>query len=171
MTALAEVQIAALDCGFAGVHLPLHELMRLRAGARLEARHLSVNEFLCERYGTDGASGFAGLEAGEEGAPFRPPEIPSGEGDSLRRALAYRLAAQIHVLLEGRLAAEDAAFADAGKTVAIATIPAAAPLPTPQMTAADVPRELVRLGLSPRPESRPDPDDFLAVRLPFPKPA
>ena len=170
MTALAEVQIAALDCGLAGVHLPLHELLRLREGARLEARHLPVNEFLCERYGADGASGFAGLEAEEEGAPFRPPETPSGAGDSLRRALAYRLAAQIHVLLEGRVAREDAAFEDAGKTVAIATIPAV-PLPTPQIAATDVPRELVRLGLLPRPESRPDPDDFLAVRLPFAKPA
>src|SRR5512135_3537560 len=30
LTALAEVQIAALDCGFAGIHFPLHELKRLR---------------------------------------------------------------------------------------------------------------------------------------------
>jgi hypothetical protein len=34
ITALAELQIAALECGFAGVHLPLHELKRLREVGR-----------------------------------------------------------------------------------------------------------------------------------------
>ena len=76
MTALAELQIAALECGFAGIHLPLHELKRLREGARLEARHLPVNEFLCEPHRGDGASGLAGLEAEEEGAPFPSPGDP-----------------------------------------------------------------------------------------------
>lgn len=168
MTALAELQIAALECGFAGVHLPLHELQRLREGARLEARHLPVNEFLCEPLRGDGASGFAGLEAEqEEGAPFRPPEIRSGsQGGSLRAALAYRLAAQIHVLLEGRVAG-DSTFEDAGKTVALSALS----FPPRPLAATDVPRELVRLGLSLRPEDRPDPEHFLTFRLPPRKPA
>jgi hypothetical protein len=165
MTALAEVQIAALDCGLAGIHLPFHELLRLREGARLEARHLPVNEFLCEPYGGKGKSAFDGLEASDEVALFRPPEIPAG-AQALRAALAYRLAAQFHVLLEGH-AAGDAAFEDAGKTVAIAIVTA----PTRPLAGTDVPRELVRLGLSLRPGDRPDPEDFLAARLPFPKPA
>ncbi|MGZ5428505.1 MAG: hypothetical protein ACXWFS_05805, partial [Thermoanaerobaculia bacterium] len=90
LTALAELQIAALECGFAGVHIPVQELIRLREGARLEARHLPVNEFLCEPRRGDGASGLAGLEAEKEGAPFVPPEMRSGpRGGSLRAALAY----------------------------------------------------------------------------------
>jgi len=170
MTALAELQIAALECGFAGVHLPLHELLRLREGARLEARHLPVNEFLCEPHRVDGAGGLAGLEAEEEGAPFIPPEIRSGShGVSLRAALAYRLAAQIHVLLEGRVAG-GSTFEDADKTVALSAL-SALPLPPRPFAETDVPRELVRLGLSLRPEDRPDPEDFLAFRLPSPKPA
>lgn len=170
LTALAEVQIAAFDCGFAGVHLPLHELLRLREGARLEARHLSVNEFLCEPAGGGGASALAGLEAAHEVAPFLPPEILSGvrPGPS-RAALAYRLAAQVHVLLEGRLAG-DAPAEDADKTVALSALSSLALPPRPG-AAADVPRELVRLGLSPRPEDRPDPERFLSFRLPSPKEA
>lgn len=167
MTALAEVQIAALDCGFAGVHLPFHELKRLREGLRLEARHLPVHEFLCEPRRGDGASGLAGLEAEEEGAPFLPPEVRAGSpGGSLRAALAYRLAAQIHVLLEGSLAG-DATSDDADKTVALSALP----FPPRSSAETDVPRELVRRGLSPRPADRPDPEHFLTVRLPSTKPA
>lgn len=167
MTALAELQIAALECGFAGVHLPLHELKRLREGARLEARHLPVNEFLCEPRRRDGASGLAGLEAEEEAAPFIAPEIRSGShGGSLRAALAYRLAAQIHVLLEGQVAG-DSAVEDADKTVALTALP----FPPRSFAETDVPRDLVRLGLSLRPEDRPDPEHFLTFRLPSPKPA
>jgi hypothetical protein len=167
MTALAELQIAALECGFAGVHLPLQELKRLREGARLEARHLSVNEFLCEPRRGDGASGLAGLEAEDEGAPFTAPEVRAGRGGgSLRAALAYRLAAQIHVLLEGR-AAGDSVLEDADKTVALSALP----FPPRPLAESDVPRDLVRLGLSPRPEDRPDPEHFLTFRLPPPKPS
>ena len=166
MTALAELQIAALECGFAGIHLPLHELKRLREGARLEPRHLPMNEFLCEPLRTDGASGLAGLEAEEEAAPFIPPEIRSGsQGGSLRAALAYRLAAQIHVLLEGHVA-EDSPFEEADKTIALSALPS----PLRRSAETDVPRELVRLGLSLRPEDRPDPEHFLTFRLPSPKP-
>jgi hypothetical protein len=167
MTALAELQIAALECGFAGVHLPLHELKRLREGARLEARHLPVNEFLCEPLREGGASGLAGLEAEEEGTPFIPPEIRSGsQGHSLRAALAYRLAAQIHVLLEGHIAG-DSTLGDADKTVALSVLP----FPPRALAETDVPRELVRLGLSPRPEDRPELEHFLTFQLPSPKPA
>jgi hypothetical protein len=167
MTALAEVQVAAIECGFAGIHLPLHELQRLREGARLEARHLSVNEFLCERQSRGGASGLAGLEAEGEGAPFLPPEIRSGsQGYSPRAALAYRLAGQIHVLLEGRVAG-DPPFQEADKTIALSALP----FPPRPSSETDVPRELVRLGLSLRPEDRPDPEHFLTFRLPPPKPA
>ncbi|MCM3875143.1 MAG: hypothetical protein NEA02_01865 [Thermoanaerobaculia bacterium] len=167
MTALAELQIAALECGFAGVHLPLHELKRLREGARLEARHLPVNEFLCEPRRGDGSSGLAGLEAEKEGAPFIPPEMRSGShGGSLRAALAYRLAAQIHVVLEGHVAG-DPAIEDADKTVALTALPS----PPRPFAETDVPRGLVRLGLSLRPEDRPDPEHFLTFRLPSPKPA
>ncbi len=167
MTALAEVQIAALECGFAGVHLPLHELQRLREGARLEARHLSVNEYLCEPQRGDGASGLAGLEAVEEGAPFLPPEIRAGSKEySHRSALAYRLAAQIHVLLEGNVAG-DLPFEEAEKTVALSALP----FPPRLSAEPDVPRELVRLGLSLFPERRPDPEYFLSFRLPSSKPA
>ncbi|HEX7528622.1 MAG TPA: hypothetical protein VF425_05895, partial [Thermoanaerobaculia bacterium] len=142
MTALAELQIAALECGFAGVHLPVHELKRLREGARLEARHLPVNEFLCEPRRGEGASGLAGLEAEEEGAPFIPPELRSGShGVSLRAALAYRLAAQIHVLLEGHVAG-GSTIEDADKTVALTVLP----FPPRPFAETDVPRELVRLG-------------------------
>lgn len=166
MTALAELQIVALECGFAGVHLPLHELMRLREGARLEARHLPVNEFLCEPLRGDGRTALTGLEAEPETVPFLPPEIRAGAAQiSPRAALAYRLAAQIHVLLEGHLAGD--APADAEKTVALSALPLAR-RPT---AGTDVPRELVRLGLSLRPEDRPDLEHFLAVRLPSPKPA
>ena len=168
MTALAELQIAALECGFAGVHLPVHELKRLREGARLDARHLPVNEFLCEPLRGDGASGLLGLEAEEEGAPFLPPEIRSGSrGSSLRAALAYRLAAQIQVLLEGHVAGGLPLEAD--KTVALSALSALSFPPRPSAEA-DVPRELVRLGLSLRPEDRPDPEHFLTFRLPSPKP-
>jgi hypothetical protein len=167
MTALAEVQITALECGFAGIHLPLHELQRLRDGARLEARHLPVNEFLCEPRRGDGSNGLAGLEAEDEGMPFLPPEIRSGsQGYSLRAALAYRLAAQIHVLLEGHVAGE-ATLEEAEKTIALSALA----FPPRLSTETDVPRDLVRLGLSPRPEDRPDPEHFLTFRLPSPKPA
>jgi hypothetical protein len=166
MTALAEVQIAALECGFAGIHLPLHELQRLREGARLEARHLPVNEFLCEPL-VEGASGLAELEAEKEGTPFLPPEIRSGsQGHSPRAALAYRLAAQLHVLLEGNVAS-DSPLEEAEKTMALSALPFP-PRPSPET---DVPRELVRLGLSLRPEDRPDPECFLTSRLPSVKPA
>ncbi|HEX7615919.1 MAG TPA: hypothetical protein VF554_11675 [Thermoanaerobaculia bacterium] len=170
ITALAELQIAALECGFAGVHLPVHELKRLREGARLEARHLPVNEFLCEPFRGDGASGLSGLEAVEEGMPFIPPETRSGShGRSPRTALAYRLAAQVHVLLEGSLA-EGSTLEDADKTVALSAL-SALPVPPRPFAETDVPRELVRLGLSLRPEDRPDPEHFLTFRLPSPKPA
>ena len=167
MTALAELQIAALECGSAGIHLPLHELQRLREGKRLEARHLPVNEFLCEPLRSGGRGGLAGLEAEEEGAPFVPPEIRAGaHGFSLRAALAYRLAAQIHVLLEGHVAG-DSKLEDADKTVALTALP----FPPRPFAETDVPRALVRLGLSLRPEDRPDPEHFLTFRLPSPKPA
>ncbi len=170
MTALAELQIAALECGFAGIHLPVHELMRLREGARLESRHLPVNEFLCEPLRSDGAVGLAGLEAEKEDEPFIPPENRSGSrGGSPRAALAYRLAAQIHVILEGHLP-EDSPFEDAGKTVALSAL-SALPFPPRPSADTDVPRELVRLGLSLLPEGRPDPEHFLTFRLPTTKPA
>jgi hypothetical protein len=168
ITALAEVQIAALECGLAGIHLPLHELKRLREGARLEARHMSVNEFLGEPIRDDGSSGLAALDAaGEESVPFVAPEMRTGSrGRSLRAALAYRLAAQIHVILEGHVAGDSPAE-DAEKTVALSAL---AVLSRPAVDT-DVPRELVRLGLSWRPDERPDPENFAAVRLPGPKPA
>jgi len=167
IAALAELQIVALECGFAGVHLPLHELKRLRDRARLEARHLPVNEFLCEPWRGDGVTGLAGLEAVDEGAPFLPPEFQRGlPGAPSRAALAYRLAAQIHVLLEGRLAG-DAPVLEDDKTMALSVVP----YPSRQITETDVPRELVRLGLSLRADDRPDPEHFLTVRLPSPKPA
>lgn len=167
MTSLAEVQIAALDCGFAGLHLPLEELKRLREGTRLEARHLPVNEFLCEPRRDEGGSGLAGLGAEDEEAPFLAPEIRAGaRGTSPRAALAYRLAAQIHVLLEGHVAG-DLPVGDAEKTMALSALPS----PVRASAETDVPRELVRLGLSLVPESRPDPEDFLAVRLPSSRPA
>jgi hypothetical protein len=167
IAALAELQIVALECGFAGVHLPLHELKRLRERARLEARHLPVNEFLCEPLRRDGVTGLAGLEAADEAVPFLPPEAQRGlRGGPSRAALAYRLAAQIHVLLEGRLAG-DAPVAEDDKTVALSALP----FPPRSPAESDVPRELVRLGLSPRAEERPDPEHFLTLRLPSPKPA
>lgn len=166
IAALAELQIVALECGFAGVHLPLHELKRLRDRARLDARHLPVNEFLCEPRRDDGVTGLAGLEAVDEAVPFMPPEVQRGQGGSSRAALAYRLAAQIHVLLEGRLAG-DAPVAETDETIALSVVP----YPSRQLAETDVPRELVRLGLSPRAEDRPDPEHFLTVRLPSQKPA
>lgn len=167
MTALAELQIVALECGFAGIHLPLHELRRLREGVRLEARHLPLNEFLCEPRRDDGSTALAGLEAEDEGAPFLAPESRSGSpGGSRRAALVYRLAAQIHVLLEGHPPGRSP-VEDADKTVALSALP----FPPRSSVETDVPRELVRLGLSPRPEDRPDLEHFLTVRLPSPKTA
>ncbi|HQQ77728.1 MAG TPA: hypothetical protein PLB01_10265 [Thermoanaerobaculia bacterium] len=167
LTALAELQIVALECGFEGVHLPLHELLRLREGVRLEARHLPLNEFLCEPHRDDGRIALAGLEAEDEGAPFLAPESRSGSpGRSRRAALAYRLAAQIHVLLEGHPPGRSP-VEDADKTVALSALP----FPPRSSVETDVPRELVRLGLSPRPEDRPDLEHFLTVRLPSPKTA
>lgn len=167
MIALAEVQIAALECGFTGIHLPLSELLRLREGARLEARHLPVNEFLCEPLPAGGGSSFAGLEAEAEAAPFLPPEMRAGSrSPSLRAALAYRLAAQLHVLLEGHVAS-DAPLEEAEKTIALSALP----FPPRISVEPDAPRDLVRLGLSPHPDDRPDPECFLTFRLPSPKPA
>jgi hypothetical protein len=163
MVSLAEVQIAALECGCAGIHLPLAELLRLREGARLEARHLPVNEFLCEPRGEAGHPAFAGIGIEAEAGPFAAPEIHArARSVSARLALAFRLAAQIHVVLEGQLP-NDAPSGDADKTIALAA------LATPARGSAetDVPRELVRLGLSPIPELRPDLEDFAAVRLPL----
>ncbi len=166
MKALAELQIAALECGFAGIHLPLHELLRLREGVRLEARHLPVNEFLCEPLTGDALYGLAGLDAEDQASTFLAPEVRAGSrGVSRRAALAYRLAAQFHVLLEGQPAG-DAAVGDAEKTVALSSL-AFPPRPQGEV---DVPRELARLGLSPAPEDRPDPECFVAFRLPSPKP-
>jgi hypothetical protein len=129
-----------------------------------------VNEFLCEPFRGDGANGLSGLEAEEEGMPFIPPETRSGShGRSPRTALAYRLAAQVHVLLEGSLA-EGTTLEDADKTVALSAL-SALPVPPRPFAETDVPRELVRLGLSLRPEDRPDPEHFLTFRLPSPKPA
>lgn len=167
IVALAELQIAAVECGFAGLHLPLHELLRLRSGERLEARHLPVNEFLCEPRRADARSGFAGLEAEKEAAPFVPPELrAASRAISTRAALSYRLAAQIHVLLEGRLPEEDLPDPDA-KTIALRIVPG----PQGPLAEADVPRELVRLGLSLRPDDRPAPEQFLNVQLPPQRPA
>ena len=126
-----------------------------------------MNEFLCEPHRGDGASGLAGLEAEKEWAPFMPPETRSGShGSSHRAALAYRLAAQIHVLLEGHVAG-GSTLEDADKTVALSALP----FPPRPLAETDVPRELVRLGLSLRPEDRPDPEHFLTFRLPSRKPA
>lgn len=167
ITALAELQIVALECGFAGIHLPLHELNRLREGMRLEARHLPVNEFLCEPRCDDAPTALAGLEAEAEAAPFLSPEARSGgKRRSRRAALVYRLAAQVHVLLEGSLPG-DSGLADADKTMALSALP----VPARPSLETDVPRELVRLGLSLRPEDRPDLEHFLTVRLPSPKTA
>jgi hypothetical protein len=167
MTALAELQIVARECGFAGLHLPLHELQRLREGVRLEARHLPLNEFLCEPRREDGSTALAGLEAADEGAPFLAPESrPGSPGGTRRAALVYRLAAQVHVLLEGHLPGRSP-VEDADKTVVLSALP----FPPRSPVETDVPRELVRLGLSPRPEDRPDLEHFLTVRLPSPKTA
>lgn len=165
MTGLAEVQIAALECGLSGVHLPVAELLRLREGARLEARRLPANEFLCEPRRERGASAFAVLESAAEAEPFLAPESRAAAGKVSRRAaLVYRLAAQVHVLLEGRLPGLETS-GDADKTVALSALP----LPPAAAAEADVPRALVRLGLSPVPELRPDLVHFLTVRLPSPK--
>lgn len=159
--ALAELQVAALECGLAGLHLPLHELLHLRGGERLEARQLPVREFLCEPRSPDGRGGLSSLHADAEAAPFLPPEIRYGsKGGSPRTALSYRMAAQVHVLLEGRLPWDDAPDPDA-KTIAL---PAVSKRPL-QVAEADVPRELARLGLSLRPEDRPDPGQFLTLTL------
>ena len=95
-----------------------------------------------------------------------PPGVQRGQGGSSRAALAYRLAAQIHVLLEGHVAG-DSPIEEADKTIALSALP----FPPRPSAETDVPRELVRLGLSPRPEDRPDPEHFLTFRLPSPKPA
>ncbi|MGE5347058.1 MAG: hypothetical protein ACM3JH_13980 [Acidithiobacillales bacterium] len=160
--ALAELQIAALECGWAGIHLPLHELLHLRGGERVERRHLPVREFLCEPRSADGRNGLACLASGAEAEPFLPPEVRYGsKGAPLRPTLSFRMAAQLHVLLEGRLREDDAPDPDA-KTIALPAV-GRHPVPIP---ASDVPRELVRLGLSLRPQDRPDPEQFLTLRLP-----
>ncbi len=162
--ALAELQIAALECGWAGIHLPLHELLKMRQGERLEARHLPVREFLCEPRSADGKSSLACLESGAESEPFLPPEARYGsKGAPPRPALSFRMAAQLHVLLEGRLP-DDAAPDPDAKTIAL---PAVGRRPA-GVAESDVPRELVRLGLSLRPQDRPDPEQFLTLRLPPP---
>jgi hypothetical protein len=160
--ALAELQVASLECGLAGIHLPLHELLHLREGGRVDARHIPVREFLCEPRSSEGRGALAGLEAAAEEAPFLSPELRYGVRSAPGRpALSYRLAAQVHVLLEGRLPPDDAPDPDA-RTIAL---PAVGKRPA-AVGDADVPRELVRLGLSLRPEDRPDPEQFLTLRLP-----
>ncbi len=160
--ALAELQVAALECGLAGIHLPVHELLHLRGGERLETRHLPVREFLCEPPDAEGKNGLACLEAASDAEPFLPPEVRYGSKGAPRRpALSYRMAVQLHVLLEGHPPGDDTPDPDA-KTIAL---PAVGRHPG-TIAESDVPRELVRLGLSLRPQDRPDPEQFLTLRLP-----
>jgi len=164
--ALAELQLAALECGLAGLHVTLHELLRMREGERQERRHLPLRDFLFEPRSADGKGFMASIQADAEAAPFLAPEIRYGsKGGEPRTALSYRMAAQVHVLLEGRLPGDDAPDPDA-KTI---VLPVATKRHLP-VTAAEVPRELVRLGLSLRPEDRPDPDQFLTLTLSSQKP-
>jgi len=124
-----------------------------------------VREFLAHPPSADAKSDFASLKADAEAAPFLPPELRWGsKGGEPRTVLSYRMAAQIHVLLEGRLPGEDSPDPDA-KTIVIPVL-SKSPLPVAE---ADVPRELVRLGLSLRPEDRPDPLQFLTLQLSTPK--
>lgn len=100
---LAEIQLLAYETGAAGVHVPAHELDRIRSGARLAGRRLPLREFLCEPRRTDGLSGLLGILDPSEWQPFVAPEAAARGRHrvSVRNALSYRIASQAHYLLTG----------------------------------------------------------------------
>ncbi len=128
MTALAELQIAALDCGFAGIHLPLHELKRLREGARLEARHLPVNEFLCEPRRAEGGSGARRSRCRGRGGAVPRAGDPRPRRGASRPAPRWRIGSppRSTCILEGYVAG-DLPIGDADKTMALSALPIPAP--------------------------------------------
>jgi hypothetical protein len=150
---LAEIQLAALECGFAGVHMPARELQRLRDGERVEGRRLAIFEYLCEPRAAAGGCAFGALGATEEWSPFTAPELTSpAAAGSLGAAVAYRLAAQIFFLIEGEPPPPDAG----------ARTPA---------DDEDVGRRLARLGLSRSPSLRPPLESYVTLELPRNPPA
>jgi len=151
---LAEIQLAALECGFAGVHLPARELQRLRDGERVEGRRLAISEYLCEPRMAAGGSAFGALVPAHEWSPFTAPELASAAaGGSPGAAVAYRLAAQVYFLFEGT------------------PPPPGAEAPGPGEDDQDVARRLARLGLSRSPSRRPPLECFVTLELPRSPPA
>ena len=145
---LAEIQLAAHECGFAGVHVPARELRRLRDGERVEGRRLSVFEFLCEPRSPAGECALGALGARDEWGPFTAPELASSAASgSPGAAVAYRLAAQIFFLFEGTPPPQEAE----DRTPA---------------EGEDVERRLTRLGLSRSPSLRPPLECYVTLELP-----
>lgn len=100
---LAEIQLLAFETGAAGVHVPVPELDRIRAGARLAGRRLPLREFLAEPRRADGLCSLLGALDPAEWQAFAAPEtVTKGRHRvSGRSALSYRMACQAHYLLTG----------------------------------------------------------------------
>ncbi len=103
---LAELQLLAYEAGTAGLHLPEGELARVPAAERVEGRRLPAREYLAEPRRSEGGSGFSRVLPEAEWLAFTAPELRRAGGRgrvaSIRAAVAYRLAAQAHVIAVGR---------------------------------------------------------------------
>lgn len=126
---LAEIQLAAHEIGAAGVHVPYFELERIREGVQLDGRRLPIREYLVEPRRADGLSALTGAVEPGEWQPFTAPEARSAlrrpRRPSVRQALSFRLAAQVHFLVTGTVAAADrpaAAFRPAPQGAAGAAV-------------------------------------------------
>jgi hypothetical protein len=103
---LAEVQLLAHEAGLAGIHVPLLELKRVRAGQVVVRGRLPFCEFLADPRRPDGSSTIVSLFHRDEWEPFTAPEMFPGRftrSASIRQALSYRVAAQLRYVLDGTI--------------------------------------------------------------------
>ncbi|MEO6324621.1 MAG: hypothetical protein ABIT01_18185 [Thermoanaerobaculia bacterium] len=152
---LAEVHWLALECGYGGVFIPVHELDRIRKGYAVEGRRLPIWEFLAEPRRNDGLCGFLGALPEDEWAPFTAPElfVRQRHKTSIRPAVVYRLALQLDYILHGTHRAAAPAPGDA---------PALDP-GTPLAGDTELDR-LVRAALQQSPARRPGLEKFLTLK-------
>lgn len=101
---LAELSLMAYEAGLGGIHIPAHELDRVRQGTQLQGRRLSIREYLADPRRPDGASAFLGSLPEGEWRPFTAPEAADprkARTSSVRSALAYRVGSWLHYLENG----------------------------------------------------------------------
>lgn len=101
---LAELSLMAYEAGLGGIHIPAHELERVRQGTQLSSRRLAIREYLADPRRPDGASAFLGALPEGEWRPFTAPEAADprkARTSSVRSALAYRVGSWLHYLENG----------------------------------------------------------------------